>query len=332
VSVDVLTVAEAAQIMREAVRDKSWQDTTLGGDVAAYLRTKRKRLTDRSYQDYESGLDKLCWHFAGLALADLEPPVGTDRVEDFLDRQWGAREPRTYNKNLSILHDFFKHAVRRGAMRGDPTLVIERAKARGVYRTTFTADQRRAIIAESPELRDRIALRLLLDYGIRKGSLQAVRFQHFDHARKRLTIFAKGGRVRNVPIPDPAFWDDLGRLIVETAAAGQHFLMPQQRGNGTRMVAFPDRPKGAHGMHSWWYRALARAGVVPEGVTSGERLHKARHTAGQRMLDATGNLKAVQMLLGHTSIQTTADVYTDWDEDHLAGSLMEVLAKDEIEQ
>jgi integrase len=55
------------------------------------------------------------------------------------------------------------------------------------------------------------------------------------------------------------------------------------------------------------------AGIVPEGVTSGERMHKARHTAGQRVLDATGNLKAVQKLLGHELIQTTGDIYTDWD-------------------
>ena len=58
-------------------------------------------------------------------------------------------------------------------------------------------------------------------------------------------------------------------------------------------------------------------------------MHKARHTAGQRMLDKTGNLKAVQKLLGHSSIQTTADIYTDWDIDQLAASLSEVLMEDE---
>ena len=47
-------------------------------------------------------------------------------------------------------------------------------------------------------------------------------------------------------------------------------------------------------------------------------MHKARHTAGQRVLDATGNLKAAQKLLGHESIQTTGDVYTDWDVEQLA--------------
>jgi integrase len=71
---------------------------------------------------------------------------------------------------------------------------------------------------------------------------------------------------------------------------------------------------GVDGLHNWWYRCLERAGVVPQGVTQGERMHKARHTAGQRLLDGTkGNLKAVQKLLGHKSMQTTGDVYTDWD-------------------
>jgi site-specific recombinase XerC len=57
-------------------------------------------------------------------------------------------------------------------------------------------------------------------------------------------------------------------------------------------------------------------------------MHKARHTAGQRVLDSTGNLKAVQKLLGHASIQTTGAVYADWDVDQLAVTMAEVLADD----
>jgi site-specific recombinase XerC len=82
---------------------------------------------------------------------------------------------------------------------------------------------------------------------------------------------------------------------------------------------------GAHGLHNWWYGCLARAGVVPQGTTSGERMHKARHTAGERVLDKSANLKAVQKLLGHASIQTTADIYTDWDLDQLAETMREVV-------
>jgi site-specific recombinase XerC len=58
---------------------------------------------------------------------------------------------------------------------------------------------------------------------------------------------------------------------------------------------------------------------------AGERMHKARHTAGQQVLDHTGNLKAVQKLLGHESIQTTGDIYTDWDIDQLAETMAAIL-------
>jgi integrase/recombinase XerC len=328
-AVDSLTLERATLIVREAMRDKSYQLYPLGQEAAAYLRVKRKRLTDDSYRDYEACLDKLARYFTDLKLEDFEPPIGTERLEEFLDAQWGARAPRTYNKNLSIVKDFFKHHRLRGALHGDPTLAIERARSRGVYRTTFNPDQRRAIVASQDDLRDRIALRLLLDYGLRKGALRAVQFKHFDHARKRLTIFTKGEKVRELPIPHSAFWFDLERHILDVEAQPHYFLLCRHRvipRIGLRRL--PDKPMSPNGAHLWWYRCLQRAGIVAEKTTSGERMHKARHTAGQRVLDATGNLKAVQKLLGHSSIQTTGDVYADWDDEQLARTLKDVLEDD----
>jgi integrase len=333
-------LAQLAPLIRDAMRDKTYQLTPVGEEIAGYLRAKRKRLTDSSYADYESGLDKLARHFPDLRIEDFEPPLGTERVEEFLDATWGHREPRTYNKNLSYVKDFFRFEIMRGRLHGDPTLSIERAKARGVHRTTFTTDQRRAIVAEQESRRDRIALRLLLDYGLRKGALRAVQFKHFDHQRKRLTIFTKGQKVRALPLPDPAFWLDLERHILDTHASPADFLLCAHRTipvgkpdeNGRRRVElrfFPDRQMSGHGAHKWWYRCLENAGIVAVGTLSGERMHKARHTAGQRVLDSTGNLKAVQKLLGHSSIQTTGDVYADWDIDQLAATMADVLTEDD---
>jgi len=146
---DRLTLAEAARIVREATRDKSYQLTPIGAEVAAYMRHKRKRLTDASERGYESFLDKLARDFADFdKLAQFEPPDGTRLIEDFLDKRWGELAPGTYNVALSIVRDFFKWACARGYMRGNPTDAIERAKARQPHRTTFSADDRRRIVAD----------------------------------------------------------------------------------------------------------------------------------------------------------------------------------------
>ena len=71
----------------------------------------------------------------------------------------------------------------------------------------------------------------------------------------------------------PAFWNDLGRHIIE-------------QGKPPIIKTYPEKPMSdSAGMHRWWYGCPQRAGIVPTGTTSGERMHKARHTAGQRILD-----------------------------------------------
>ena len=273
--------------------------------------------------------DQFAGFFGSDSVWDLSPMglgiyEGSSAVRDFVE-DWNG----SYEEFELVLEEVLDL--------GDPTLLIERAKSRQVYRTTFTTDQRHAIIAEQASLRDRIALRLLLDYGIRKGALCAIQFKHLDHQRKRLTIFTKGEKIRELPIPDPDFWKDLERHILDIGARDDYYLLsphkripvgaPDQRGHRrVELRHFHETRMSEATAHRWWYHCLENAGIVAKGTTRGEKMHKARHTAGQRVLDSTGNLKAVQKLLGHSSIQTTGDVYADWDIDQLAATMAEVLA------
>jgi integrase len=142
--------------------------------------------------------------------------------------------------------------------------------------------------------------------------------------------------VRTLPIVEAAFWDDLGRHIIEWEAQPDDYLLcrrdvrPNRHKAGEKFVTeHRDQPMGVHSLHKWWYRCLQRAGIVAAGVTHGRKMHMASHTAGQVVLDKTGNLKAVRKLLGHSSITTTADIYTDWDIDQLAETMREVLGEGE---
>ena len=315
----------AARVQRDAMRDKTYQLTPLGMLAAGYLRHKRKVLTKGSQRKYESALHKLALYFADLEPCDFEPPIGTERLEEFMDHTWGQAAPRTYNSNLSPIREFFAWLQARGELRGNPALSVTRAKARDPYRETFTAHQVNAILASNADLRDRIGLRLLLHYALRKSELRTCRFEHFDHVRKLLIVFGKGETKVPIPIPDPAFWHDLERLILDTGAQGGHYLIPGRRGNrhGSRLL--PETMISQHAMHDWWYARLHAAGIAPEGVTKGYRMHTARHTAGQVLLDETGNLVAVKRLLRHKNIATTADTYLDWDLEQLRSDLAAIL-------
>jgi integrase len=122
-----------------------------------------------------------------------------------------------------------------------------------------------------------------------------------------------------MPIPDPGFWNDLGRLIVEDESAPNHFLLPQRKAIPKRWDPVAGRNQSV--THFFHEQPLALTACTTGGTGASDTLvssrrarraasgcTKARHTAGQRMLDKTGNLKAVQKLLGDSSIQTTADI------------------------
>jgi integrase len=334
---DLDAYQQAAVMLRDATRDKRYRAYPMGQEAGAYLRWKRGQLTKASQHRYEATLRQLSLAFPDLELVDFEPPVGTDRIEEFLDERWGSLSPGTYNTALAVTRDFFKWAVLRGKLHGDPTLPIRRHKQGGVYRETISDSSCEGLIASQASRRDRLALRLLLYYGLRKGALRRIQFKHFDHVRKRLTIFTKGSKVRQVPIPEAAFWSDLGQYIIEWGASADDYFMAREHVVTHRKgLAAPrvdryqtrDQPMGDNGLHNWWYRCLATAGLVPEGTTSGMKMHSARYTAGQRVLDKTkGNLKATQALLGHADIATTANVYVDWDDAALEQTLREVLGE-----
>jgi integrase/recombinase XerD len=315
------------------MRDKSYQYTPLGMAAAGYLRQKRKQLTAGSERKYESALHKLSLYYADLEPADFEPPVGTERLEEFMHAQWGDLAPRTYNANLAAIRGFFKWLHAQGHLHGDPALAIGKTPVGDPYRETFTRDQVNAIIASAGELRDRIGLRLMLKYALRKSEVRACQFKHFNHAQRRLTVFGKGGTVVPIPIPDAAFWHDLERLILDTAAEPDHYLICGRRGNrhGSRLL--PKTRISNHGMHDWWYARLHAAGITAAGQTKGQKMHMARDTAGQTVLDNGGNLVAVKRLLRHKRIATTADTYLDWDLEQLTSTLAAIYgdAPDTIE-
>jgi integrase/recombinase XerD len=322
VSESLLTLADAARIMREAVRDRSYRSTLLGLEVAHYYRWKKNEwgATKETLRDYEAILAKLALDHADLDLVDFAPPVGTERLREFIDNRWGERTPRTRAKVISVLRDFFAWAVRERGLTGNPAVPIFRPRKRDIARGTFTpADVAKVVTAQARQ-RDRVALLLLFRLGLRKGGLARVQFKHYDG--RRLTIFGKGGKVRYLPVVDGELRLGLERHILDRGPDPDEFLLyPEKVGpefyRGPLATIWEDRrrPLSPTAMHRWWVGCLQRAGLPHRPM------HEARHTAITDFLRRTGNLKLAQMLAGHADIGTTANIYAHLDTTDLEAAL-----------
>ena len=198
-----LTLGDAARIMREAVKDKSYRSTPVGLEVAHFIRWFRNEYgaTTETLRDYEAILAKLAIDHADLELRDFEPPDGTTRLREFIDERWGEAAPRTRKKVRAVLMSFFKWAQAEFKLHGNPVVPIRSPRLRDVERELFSAEDVARIVESQPELRDRVALKLLFLMGLRKGELAATRYRDFDLGRRRLRVHGKGGKIRHTPIP-----------------------------------------------------------------------------------------------------------------------------------
>ena len=145
--------------------------------------------------------------------------------------------------------------------------------------------------------------------GLRKGELAAAQYRDFDLGRRRLRVHGKGGRSGRHPCRQKICvrsWPSSRAAATEPSTC----CTPRSAGQKGRLL-WEDRRKPLSGpaLHRWWYRCLARAGVVEGGTKSGRKMHGARYTAGTEFYLATGDIYATQQLLGHADVSTTANIY-----------------------
>jgi integrase/recombinase XerC len=324
-----LTLGDAARIIREAVKDKSYRATPLGLLVGRYLRWFRNEwgATASTIRDYEAILARM-----SLALADKDPlDVSIEDLRDVIDL-WADREARTRAKVTSVVRAFWAWAEDQDQVPFSPAAKLRRPRAprKSAPLLPLNADARVLNVAKIP--RDRCGLLLLLDAGLRRSELTGVRVQDVDLSRRQVTVFGKGQKSRVIPLR--------GRLVLELehymlaplpfldrAPEPDDFLLyPEKRTEGGRILAaYPKRRMSGPTVHRWWYRHLERAGLVGAGMTSGLNMHRARHTFATD-LRRVADLGAASQALGHSDLSTTASIYGHYDLSDLERA-MEALAK-----
>lgn len=345
-------VQRAAIVMRQAVKDRTYRATPLGLVVGRYYRWKKTEwgATEETLRDYEGVLRALCRYYADLEITDFEPPRGAELLRECIAECWPHAAPATRKKVLAVFRDFFRWARKSGLIVVNPALDITSPRVRHDRRDmTLTNDFVRKAIAGVSYPADRIAMRLITVYGLRRGELRNLRIKHMDPFRRQITVYGKGGKTRVIPVGLTALWDELGALLTASELSGDHFLMYYHRKRlrrvplhdatevlnvGNSLIGYThaiershpvDKPVGGKRVHIWWYECLAEAGLVDPGTTSGVNMHRGRHTAATNLLRAPNStLEHVRQFLGHESIQTTADIYAHLDIGDMAEMLRPV--------
>jgi len=196
-----LTLGEAARIIREAVKDKSYRSTPLGQLVGRYLRWFRNEYgaTESTLRDYEAVLARM-----SLTLADKEPiDVSIDDLRDVIDL-WGERSPRTRQKVTSVVRAFWSWAEEQGHIAISPAARIRRPRAEKRVAPLLPADARPRLLTIAKHPRDRLALFCLLLLGVRRGELAGIQVRDFDALRCSLRVYGKGRKERVLPLRGPA--------------------------------------------------------------------------------------------------------------------------------
>jgi integrase/recombinase XerC len=235
--------------------------------------------------------------------------VNESRVRDYIARRHrrGAGAP-TLQRTLSAIRSFYKFLLREGAATQNPASGVAAPRGQRKLPDTLDVDGVNALL-EMPvksaiDVRDRAMFELMYSSGLRLAETVSLNLRDVNLSDALVQVTGKGAKQRVVPVGSVACrW--LHRWTGERAgvcAVGETALFVSRR--GTRLTA-----RAVQARLSRWARA--------QGLARPVNPHMLRHSFASHMLESSGDLRAVQELLGHADISTT-QIYTHLDFQHLA--------------
>lgn len=270
-----------------------------------------RRVSAHTLNAYQRDLERFC-HFCDQTLNGR--PLEEVTEQDL--RRWVATLHRSDLKSssiqraLSAVRALFRHLVDHHSFHGNPAAGVRAPKSPRTLPKAIDPDTINALFTTRSDdplaIRDVAIAELLYSSGLRLAELVAANINDINQDDHTITVTGKGSKTRTVPV---------GRAALEALA---------------RWLSF--RPMGEETLTHDSPLFVARGGqrISPRSVQARlKRLaqvshlpgklhpHMLRHSFASHLLESSGDLRAVQELLGHANISTT-QVYTHLDFQHLA--------------
>lgn len=247
--------------------------------------------------------------------------IAINRAGLFDYLSWRTRNgwsPRSTARLLSALRLFFADALRRGARTEDPTTLLEPPKLPRLLPKALAESQIDALLA-APEvdtpigLRDRAMLELMYAAGLRVSELVGLPATAINLRQGVLRVTGKGSRERLVPLGEESqHWIERYLQQGRPQLAGQRSVPADGSGQVPLFIEPSLRPLTRQAFWHVVKRYAAVAGIDPARISP----HGLRHSFATHLLNRGADLRALQMLLGHSSLSTT-QIYTLVAREHL---------------
>jgi len=236
----------------------------------------------------------------------------SDRVQ--LQRYLGERsakggssgkgyKARSNARLLSCLRHFYRLLVREGRIEADPSLLLDAPKLPRSLPKALSENEIEGILRAPPStplgLRDRAMLELMYATGLRVSELVGITAAQVNLRQGVLRVLGKGGKERLVPLGDEAaHW--LARYVGEAR--------PQLLKDGRSEALFVSNRRAGMTRQMFW--TLVKKHALAAGIASARiSPHVLRHSFATHLLNHGADLRALQLMLGHSSLSTT-QIYT----------------------
>lgn len=275
--------------------------------VRGYLEhlAHERRLSAHTVRNYGRDVDALLEHAGGVSLRDLQPA----HIRRFVSRLHArGLDGRSLARVLSAWRGFFTYLARDHGHAHNPCLGIRPPKAARRLPHAMSPDETGRLMKLGEDgalaVRDCAILELLYSSGLRLSELTALAIEDVNFRDATIRVTGKGARTRVVPVGSYALAAIRAWLVERASLAPQGEQAMFLTRAGARLSARSVQARLKH-----WGRKLGLPGSVHP--------HALRHSFASHLLQSSGDLRAVQDMLGHASISTT-QVYTHLDFQHLA--------------
>lgn len=215
--------------------------------------------------------------------------------------------PRSLALTLSALRQFYEFLLREGELSASPARNLKAPKQNKTLPKNMDADGVSALLAMEGDdpllLRDSAIMELFYSSGLRLAELAALDISDVSFSDREVRVMGKGGKERIVPVGSKAI-------------TALNLWLHARKGITCVDNALFVAKSGARLSHRSIQARLAKWGAE-QGTGVRVHPHKLRHSFATHMLESSGDLRAVQELLGHANLSTT-QIYTSLDFQHLA--------------